>query len=265
MITIYPINNPVAFFVFDFPIRWYGFILCFSIFTGIFLGNYYALKKYNKIDADIFTDSIFPVVIFSIIGARIFYVLGDFSFYFKNPIEIIMINHGGLSIFGAILFGILTLFFYLYLMKVEILKYFDIYALVMPLCQSIGRLGNYFNQEAFGLPSHGFFKLFVDDMYRPERFANVKFFHPTFLYESILNLILFLLLICIFFKFKNYKKGLVFSLYLIFYSIIRLFVENLRIDSVLNICNIPVADILSVITLLGGFIILFYIKKHPVN
>ena len=264
MFTIYPINNPVAFMIFNFPVRWYGVALASSIFLGIFLGNYFILKKYSKFESDIFIDSIFPVVLSSIVGARLFYVLDEYEFYFKNPREIIMINHGGLSIFGAILFGILTLFFYLKFKKVAILKYFDIFALVMPLCQSIGRYGNYFNQEAFGLPTNGFLRLFVDEAYRPEEFLNFSFFHPTFLYESILNFLLFFVLLFIFFKTKKYRTGLIFSLYLIFYSLIRLFVESIRVDSIFNLGFLPVASFLSIVTLFFGVIILIYIKKHPV-
>ena len=263
MFTIYPINNPIAFNFFGFPVRWYGICLAIAIFVGVFFGNYLILKKYSKFDSEAFLDCILPVVIFSIFGARLFYVLGDFSFYLSNPLEIIMINHGGLSIYGAIFIGAIVLFFYLKNKKLDILKFFDIFALMMPLCQSIGRFGNYFNQEAFGSPTNGFIRLFVDEMYRPSEYANFSFFHPTFLYESVLNFILFLFLLYIFLHLKNRKFGLILSLYLIFYSLIRIFVESIRIDSVFDVGNYPIAIILSIISLLSGIVIFFYIKKYP--
>ena len=258
--VIYPPTSPIAFEIFNFSIRWYGIILAFSIFTGVILGYFLFLKKEGKKAAEVFLDSIFHVVVFSIIGARIFYIIGDFNFYSNHPKEMILINHGGLSIYGAIIFGILTLIIYLSLKKENIYRYLDFFALLMPLCQAIGRWGNYFNQEAFGKPSLSFLKLFVDYTQRPLAYANYEYFHPTFLYESVLNFILFLILILLFLK-KDLKNGIIFSLYLIFYSIIRIIIESIRIDSVMNISSIPIATILSIAILLFGLLNLFFIFK----
>lgn len=257
---IYPPKSPVFFHFFGFPVRFYGIILTFSIFLGMFLAYRIFLKKYSKNDAEIFLDSALPVVISSMVGARIFYIFGSLDFYLENPYEIIMINHGGLSIFGAILFGLFAFIIYAKVKKIDILKFLDVYALVMPLSQSIGRFGNYFNQEAFGAPCDGFLKLYVDEFKRPDKFIEFDFFHPAFLYESALNFLLFIFLTVLFFRKANLKKGTIFYLYLIFYSIIRIFVENIRIDSVLNVFNFPVAEILSFFVLIFA-IILFLRNK----
>ena len=261
--VIYPPINPVAFVYGSMSIRWYGVILSFAIFVGIVCAYFISKNKYDRNFAELLLDSVFPVVLFSIIGARFFYVVGDLDFYIRHPAEIFLINHGGLSIYGAIFFGVISLSLFFKLKKVNALEYFDIYALAMPLCQAIGRWGNYFNQEAFGRPCKTFIKLYVDKLYRPFEYMQYSFFHPTFLYECVLNLILFIILLFIFLKAKNYKTGLIFSLYLIFYSLIRLFVESYRIDSIMNVSGMPVASVISLITLIFGVLIFFYIKKHP--
>jgi len=221
--------------------------MAISILAGIVVAYQILIKKYSRDDAEIFIDTTLPVIIFSVIGARLFYVIGAYKFYFQNPFEIIMVNHGGLSVFGAIVFGIIAFLIYANIKKLDKLKFLDIYALVMPLSQSIGRWGNYFNQEAFGAPYSGFLKLYVEKMHRPEDLSGVEFFHPTFLYESILDFLLFIFLFVLFFKKPKLKKGTIFYLYLMFYCSIRFFIENIRIDSVINIFNMPVAQILCIL------------------
>ncbi len=262
-LVFYPPHSSVAFSLFGYDIRWYGIILSVSLFVGTIISFVIAKKKHDNSFSDIFLDSVFPVVISAIIGARLFYVIGEYNFYKNHLIEIFMINHGGLSIYGAIIFGIAALYLYLKIKKQDFLAYFDIYALVMPLCQSIGRWGNYFNQEAFGKPAYGLFKLYVDDFRRPDAYAGVDFFHPAFFYESVLDLCLFFVLFYLFFKCKNLKNGTIFSIYLIFYAVIRIFVESVRIDSILNLSNIPIAVLISIFSLIFGTVILFYLYKKP--
>lgn len=255
-------SNPVFLTIFGYPIRYYGIILSFAILVGIFLSTYFTKMKYDIKTLEIFEDSIAPAIIFSIIGARFFYVIAMFDYYLDNPSEIIMINHGGISIWGAVVFGVLTIFIYSKIKKTSFLKLTDLYALVFPLCQAIGRFGNYFNQEAYGKPTNGMIKLIIDEAHRHPDFADIKYYHPTFLYESILDLIIFFILFILYKKAKFIKNGTFFSLYLILYATARLIVENLRIDSVLNINNIPIASILSILSIIAGIIILIYIY-HP--
>lgn len=257
---IYPPQNPIAFVIFNHPIYWYGIIITTAIFIGITFSYLLVLKKFSKKEAETFLDFFPFVIIFSIIGARLFYILGNTVFYFKNPLEIIMINHGGLSIWGGLFFGISSFIFFCKKYKTDALKIFDILALSMPLCQAIGRWGNYCNQEAYGRPSDFFIKLYVDFKYRNPELITTEYYHPAFLYESILNLLLFFLLVFIFFKFKL-KKGTIFYLYLIFYSIIRIFVESFRIDSVLYLNNFPVASVISFVVLIISLILLLKNKN----
>ena len=236
-------------------------ILAFSILVGFFVSNIIISKKYSKSDVIFFNDNMPYTVFVSIIGARLFYCIGDYKYYLKYPLEIIMINHGGLSIFGGIIFGI----FFLYLLSkknnISIYKFGDILALVMPLCQAIGRWGNFINQEAYGLPYNGFIKLFVDSKHRIEKFIDVEYYHPTFLYESMLDLLIFFVLVLLFLKTNKLRTGTIFYLYLIFYSIARIIVENLRIDSVCLIFGIHVATIISILVIFVSMILLKRINK----
>ena len=195
-------NSTVAFYIFKYPVKYYGLCISLAIFCGLFLSYFLMKKKFDKIIVENFIDNSPFIILFSILGARLFYVIGDYKFYLNNLNEIFLINHGGISIYGAILFGIIYLVFYCKKKRISFWNLSDCLAVTMPLSQSIGRWGNYFNQEAFGIPANGFIKLFVDYQYRPFEFKTISYYHPTFLYESVLDFILFLVLLLFFLKFK---------------------------------------------------------------
>ena len=253
-------DNPVFFHIFSYPVRYYGVILSIAILAGIFLSDYLIKLKYDKKTLEYFQDSIPIGFIFALFGARLFYVTGSYEYYLQNPSEIIMINHGGISIFGAIVFGILAIYIYSKIKKISSLKYLDFYALVFPISQAIGRFGNYFNQEAYGSPSHSFLKLYIDKAHRIEEFINIPYYHPTFLYEAILDLIIFILLLFIYKK-TNFKEGTIFYIYLLAYSFIRLIVESIRIDSILNIGEIKIVQIIAILFILISTFFLFKLYK----
>ncbi len=260
---LYPPTNAVAFNIFNYPIRWYGIIMAISIFLCVFL-SYLFLKKYHsKKLADEFIDMCPGAIVSGIFGARFFYCISNFDFYLKHKSEILMLSHGGLCIYGAIIFGILYFIWYTKKRKINCLKYLDSVALFFPLAQSIGRWGNYFNQEAYGTPTDGFLKLYIDYSNRPLKYIDVEYFHPTFLYESILDIASFILLLIIFIKFKDkMKQGTIFYLCLIFYSIIRIFVESIRIDSVMNFGNIAIAQVIALLIMIISSFLLFKSYKN---
>ncbi len=259
-IVLYSPDNPIAFYIFNFPIRFYGIFLSLAIFIGIAFA-YFTLKKlYSKKEAELLLDILPIVIIFSIIGARLFYIFSDLKFYLKNPNEIIMINHGGLSIFGALTAGIISFYIISKKHKINFFKYADIIACALPLSQAIGRWGNFFNQEAYGLPSEGIIKLYIDTMHRKAQYIDSEYYHPTFLYESFLNLFVFVLLVTILFKFKNIKQGSIFLIYLMCYSLLRFFVESIRIDSLLYIFSMPVAQVICIIVFLTSALVLIKIN-----
>ena len=139
------------------------------------------------------------------------------------------------------------------------LRYADLFSFGLVTGQIIGRWGNFFNSEAFGLPTNLPWKLYIPIFSRPIEYKMKEFFHPTFLYESLLNIIVFIILFILLTKLKNRKNGIIFFSYLILYSIVRLIVETIRIDSVLNFGILHIAHITSIVFIIIsilGFIFL---------
>lgn len=241
--------------VFGFPVYYYGIILALAILAGVLTANWVSIKEYFI--CNVIPEIATSVIIGGIVGARLYYCLLNSAIYIKNPLEIFMIREGGLSIHGAILGGAIILIYQAKKHNIEFLKLCDICTMGLPIAQAIGRWGNFFNSEAFGLPTDLPWKMFISQPYRPDKFFSYEYFHPTFLYESILNLIIFVIL----YKFilKKYKEnyGIITASYLILYSLVRIFTEYLRVDCVKYIWGIPFPVIISalLITLSAGFII----------
>ena len=265
MITI-PSPSSNSFILFDlFKVHYYS--ICIFIAILFSLGTLLLLVKKLKlkISVDFILDFTPLLIIFSVIGARIYYCLGSLPFYINNPLEFFMINKGGISIQGAILGGIIFSLIYFKIKKAKFLPYADIFATVLPLGQALGRFGNYFNQEAFGLPVlNSPIGLFVDKQYRIN-YSDFDYFHPMFLYESLLNFLMFFILVFVLKKTANKIDGFVFYSYIVLYSIIRLFLEFFRTDCTFFIFDIPFPAIFSLFSLIAGvFGILFCIKNKNV-
>jgi phosphatidylglycerol:prolipoprotein diacylglycerol transferase len=245
--------SEIAIQIFNFPVYYYGIILAFAILTGVYVADFLYRKYYDKVSY-IF-DFIPYVIIFGIIGARLYYCLVNFSYYKIHLTEVFNIRQGGLSIHGMIIFGILALWIFSKKYKIQIFKLLDSFLCATALAQSIGRWGNFFNSEAFGAPTNLPWKLYIPVSHRPLEYINFDYFHPTFLYESILDFLIFITLLALF---KKYSKtpGKITALYLILYSLVRIFVEHFRIDSILNVFNIPIAQVMSFILLFIGIILL---------
>ena len=251
------INAPsdIAFSVFNFPIYWYGIILAVSILVGFYVADY--LSQFRPVKSSLILDNAVWFIIVGLLGARVYYCLLNFSYYALHPLQVFDLRQGGLSIHGMLIAGFLFVFFLCKKNKLKILPLLDVIAASVPLSQAIGRWGNYFNSEAFGIPTYSNWGLFVPIAKRPENFIDYSLFHPTFLYESVLNFLIFILLSFLIKKSKT--NGVVFSLYLILYSIARIIVEQIRIDSALDLFGFPIAQIISLILILFG--LLFMIKK----
>lgn len=252
----------IAFSLYNYPVHWYGIIMAFSIITGLFVVSLIRKSYYPNISQDFILDLSFYLIIGGILGARLYYVLLDFQYYIKHPLEILEVWHGGLSIHGAIIGAIIIGAIYIKKNKHNFFEIADLYTYGLVIGQAIGRWGNFFNSEAFGLPTNLPWKLFIPINRRPLEFYDINYFHPTFLYESIINLIVFFILFCGIRKFSKNIKGIVFFSYLILYSIVRFFIESLRIDSVLNIKGIPIAQLVSIIFIIIGTAGIFIAKKQ---
>lgn len=247
----------VAFTIFGFPVYYYGIILALAIFVGVYTADFLYKKYYDKVSY-IFDFTPYMIIL-GILGARLYYCTVNYSYYIVHPFEIFNIRQGGLSIHGMIIVGIISLYVFSRIYKISFLKLADVFLCGTALAQSIGRWGNFFNSEAFGTPTNLPWKLFIPLSHRPLEYINFEYFHPTFLYESILDFCIFLvLLFC--FK-KKLANGKIASLYLILYSVVRIFVEHFRIDSILNVAGFPVAQVVSFFLIILGTIGLIRCKN----
>lgn len=252
----------VAFYLFGRPVMKYGITMGTAIAVSVFVLNKIRKNFYNDvISEDMLFDLSFWLIIGGVLGARIWYVLLNISYYSAHLNEILAISQGGISIQGAIFGGVLTGLVYVKKHDLCFLKIADLYAFVLPIGQSIGRWGNFFNSEAFGKPCDLPWKLYIPQANRPSQYFYNEYFHPTFLYESIANIFVFLILYFILRKKFVNKSGAIFFSYLILYSIVRFFIEFVRVDSVLNIFGIHVAVVVAVIFAVIGGVGLFKIMK----
>lgn len=241
-------------------IYWYSIFILLGILVALTL-IYQEMKK-NNIKKDTFIDLSFYTIIIGLIGARIYYVFFNLNYYLQHPIEIIQIYNGGLAIHGGLISGLLYIIYFCKKHKLKILKILDIIVVGVIIAQAIGRWGNFFNQEAYGpLTTYEYLK----NIYLPEwliegmKISN-EYYTPTFLYESLWNILGFIILILIR-KVKKLKIGMLSGIYLIWYSIGRFYIESLRTDS-LMLENIKIAQLISIFFIIGGIIILVTSRKR---
>ena len=248
-----------AFEIGPVSIYWYSIMIVFGMFVAFFVANR-EIKRLN-LNKEFFVNLVFYIILFGILGARVYYVLFNLEYYLSYPSEIIKIWHGGLAIHGGILAGILVVIFYCKKYNVNILKVLDICAVSLIIAQAIGRWGNFFNQEAYGMVTS---KATLETLQLPNfiingMFINGEYYHPTFLYESIWNFIGFIIML--FFRRRRYNKiGQVTSFYMIWYSLGRLFIEQMRMDS-LMLGPIKAAQLISLIFIIIGVFLIVKNKK----
>ncbi|MBU4292484.1 MAG: prolipoprotein diacylglyceryl transferase [Actinobacteria bacterium] len=254
--------NPIAFSVGSLEIRWYGILIALALLVGIVIS--YFIAKYRGEKQDEIINFAPFAVIFGVIGARLLHVVVNWSYYSGHLSYIFAFRKGGLAIQGVMLGGILALVVFCKIRKLDFWKWADIMSPALLLGQAIGRWGNYFNQEAFGLPTSLPWGIYIDPINRPPSYSNAEFFHPTFLYESIANLVLFALLLLILRLYNKrpdkFPNGLVFATYLGVYAIYRSIIEYYRIDSSF-VLGIKVVYILNGITVIAVLIIINYLVK----
>jgi len=231
------LNAPdrVLFSIGGFEIYVYGLIIAIAIFCGVLVSNFLG-NKFKKLPKDVFINLSPMVIIGGLIGARLWYCAVNYSVYVQYPLSILDFRGGGISIHGAILGGFIALLYFAKKNNLKLSTLCDYSVPGLALGQAIGRWGNFFNNEAFGLPFEGWLKLYIPPVNRPEQFINNEYFHPTFLYESILDFILFVILVRLLGKFPN---GKLTWIYLCCYSLIRFLIELVRIDSNLHIWILP--------------------------
>ena len=199
-------------------------------------------------------------LISGVLGARIYHVISMWNYYINTPLEMVKVWHGGLSFFGAFLGAAVGIYIYSRWKGIPLLAYIDIVAFTLPLSQSIGRIGNYINNELFGTPTTLPWKIYIPSNARPDIYKQNEYFHPLFAYEIIFNLILFGILNLLIKEDKiKIGTGKALGYYLIGYSLIRYFLEFLRTDSWL-INGLNIAQMACVILFSCGL----YIKNRRV-
>lgn len=253
----------LAFSIGNIHIHWYGICIACAFLMGSFICSKYAQEKGEN--PSYFFDLSTYILILGIICARLYYVVFNWQYYSHNLLDIFKIWQGGLAIHGGIIGGLIAGILFTRYKKLSFIKYCDITAIGLVLGQAIGRWGNFFNSEAFGTPTDLPWKLYIPLDKRPETFLQYEYFHPTFLYESLWNFIIFLFLFFVLRKVVK-KEGIVFFSYLGLYSIGRYFIESLRTDSLLFLDYFKTAQIVSLICLTISIVaIIIIIRKKPIN
>ena len=248
--------SPIAIKIGNFVI--YKYSLC--ILAAFLLGYILALKEAKKkgISKEFITDCMFYLIPVAIIGARLYYVLFSFNEFKDDLFEIVRVWDGGLAIHGGIISCLIFLIIYTKKHGINLLSFLDICAVSLVIGQAIGRWGNFFNQECYGpITSYSELKSlhipnFIIDNMKIDGFYH----HPTFLYESLGCIIIFIILL-ILRRIKKLKDGSILGTYLIGYGIIRFFIESMRQDSLMFL-NLKIAQCVSIIMIISGITLIVY-------
>lgn len=259
--------------VFGFKIAFYGMTTALGMFLGLLIARWQA--KRTGQNPDLYSDLAVYAIIFSVIGARAYYVIFTFSSYKDNLWQIFNIRAGGQAIYGSIIAGVLTAVFFARRKKYSLPLILDTAVLGLILGQIVGRLGNFFNREAFGDYTNNLLamRLKVNDVASSSITDKmnqnmivqdgIKYIqvHPTFLYEMLWNIVV--LIILILYTKKKKIDGELFLIYLIGYGAGRAWIEGLRTDQLLLFgTNIPVSQVLSGILVVGGIGVWVYLRSR---
>jgi prolipoprotein diacylglyceryl transferase len=250
-------------------IHWYGITLAVGAGLGmaltLFLVHRYRLAVESSFDV------LLGTILVGFLGARLYHVLNEAPYYWKNPGEIIQIWHGGLAIHGALLFGGLAFFILARRAKLPLGRLADCVAPGLLLAQAIGRWGNYFNQELFGGPTNRPWGIPIDPQFRPLDALGATHFHPVFLYESILD-VLGVIVLLIWHRRELRQKpegrgrsGRIFFLYLLLMGSARFIAELFRFDPTPGVFGLRLPLLVSAGCIIAGtfFLIRYsYGKSH---
>jgi len=262
-------NIPETFHLGPLLLHTYGMTFAIGVCLAYAVGRYAASKR--GINLDHYDDMAFWALVIGFVCARAYYVIFYPQFFRGDFWEIFKTWDGGISVYGGLVGGAAAIFWRAHKYKLNIWNVLDTFSLGLPLGQAIGRIGNYINHEAFGQPTNSAWKIFIPLIDRPIDYYQYQYFQPTFLYEMICDLLIFVILISYFYflsktkssspniKLKHY--GIIFALYLILYSIARFFIEHLRLDSA-YIFGLKVDQITAVLLFVIGLAILYYRYYH---
>lgn len=245
--------DPIAFSLFGKDIYWYGIIIA----VGFMLAVVYGLRRAASfgLTEDNILDMLFVAVPSAIICARAYYCVFNWEAYAEDPISVLYIWEGGIAIYGGVIGAVVSVFILSKIKKLPFGVYGDIGAIGLLIGQMVGRWGNFINREAHGERYDGFLRMGIE-----QRNGDILFYHPTFLYESIWNLVGFILLH--FYSKKRKFDGEVFCLYIIWYGLGRAWIEGLRTDSLyLFSTGIRVSQLLAVLSAVAAIVVIIYARK----
>ncbi|SFL83409.1 prolipoprotein diacylglyceryl transferase [Salibacterium qingdaonense] len=259
MIYTAPPIDRVAFEIGSWPVYWYGILIGLGALFGFLLANRESKKR--GLPKDIFADLLIFAIPVSILCARLYYVIFRWGYYAENPGEILAVWEGGLAIHGGLIGAVLTAVVFTRKRGVSFWKMADIAAPSIILGQAVGRWGNFINQEAHGGPVT---RSFLENLQLPnfiieQMFIDGTYYHPTFLYESVWNLLGLVLLLLL--RRVNLKRGELFLSYIIWYSAGRFFIEAMRTDSLMIGDTLQAAQVISVILIIGSALVWAYRRK----
>lgn len=261
MSNLLGVINPIAFSLGPLDVYWYGIIIAAAIFVAIFLSTREAEKR--GIDGEHIVDMALWALPIAFIGARLYYVVFELDYYLQNPGEIIAIWNGGIAIYGGLIAGGLTVYWYTKKHGIPLWLMLDILAPSVLLAQAIGRWGNFMNQEAHGGEVT---RSFLENLFLPEFIIkqmeiNGVYYQPTFLYESLWSLVGFVLIVILRNKKHLFRQGEVALSYVLWYSLGRFFIEGLRTDSLWIFDFIRVSQALSVVLFIGALSLWVYRRR----
>jgi phosphatidylglycerol:prolipoprotein diacylglycerol transferase len=267
------------------PVRLYGII----IVTAALIGGFVATREARRLgeNTERIWDALIFIVIAGIIGARLYHVLSTpagctenvpfcgWPWYRDHPLDaVIGITQGGLGIFGAIVGGLIVVLIYVRHYKLSLARYLDIAAPALLIAQAIGRWGNFFNQELYGPPTTLPWGLAIDAQHRYGEFADLTrypldttFFHPVFLYESVINTLGFIVLVLLARKWKAKREGDLILIYMMWYGTNRIIVESLRPDAWTLAGGLPTAQLISIglVVIGAGVLIVRHVRKSKTS
>lgn len=254
--------GPVAFELGPLTFRWYGLLITTGLLLGIALAQ--NLGKRRGLDPERIGDLAIWLVIGALPGARLYYVLFEWNRYADRPLDALAIWQGGIAIHGAMIGGAIAALLFARRYKIPFWQLADVVAPALIMGQAIGRWGNFFNSEAFGSPTDLPWRVYIPAVQRPPGLSDVAYYHPTFLYESLWNVGVLGLVLWLFFWGLRHpgrlKPGTVFLVYFAAYSLGRLWIEGLRLDS-LMLGPLRMAQVVSLSGIAMGIAGLFWLYR----
>ncbi|MBU7003587.1 prolipoprotein diacylglyceryl transferase [Pediococcus pentosaceus] len=252
--------NPIAFNLGGIQVHWYGIIIASAVVLATILAVQEAKRR--RIDPDSIYDLILWALPVAIITARMYYVIFEWGYYQNHVDEIVRVWDGGIAIYGALIGAGIVVYLFCRANWIPVWLMLDIIAPVLIMAQGIGRWGNFMNQEAFGrITSLAFLQsLHLPHFINQQMLIDGAYRQPTFLYESLWDILGFIVLMSLRHKKHLFKQGEVFLSYVIWYAFGRFFVEGMRTDS-LMLLGIRVSQWLSVILFIGAIGILVFRRK----